>query len=117
MTGPPATTEYTPIYPATPNVALHDGQGPPRGPYYQEPPFPKVENLSEVLQAHALHANHALNDQRAPAQQQLPAPPLALAQTQQQKPNRLRKACDSCSIRKVKVRGASVPWSWCATAD
>ena len=97
---PPPTNDYTPIYPANPNAHLHDSPGPARGPYPQEPPFPKIENLNEVLQAHALHANHALNDQRAPAQQ----PPPPLAQSQQQKPNRLRKACDSCSIRKVKVR-------------
>jgi hypothetical protein len=101
---PPTTNDahYTPIYPANPNpnAQLHDGQGPPRGPYPQEPPFPKIENLNDVLQAHALHANHALNDQRGPGHHALPP----LAQPQQQKPNRLRKACDSCSIRKVKVR-------------
>jgi hypothetical protein len=115
---PPATNEahYTPIYPASanPNAPLHDGAGPSRGPYHQELPFPKIENLNEVLQAHALHANHALDDQRAsgPHQHQHPhpqqhlLPPLAHphALAHQPKPNRLRKACDSCSIRKVKVR-------------
>ncbi|KAH7091032.1 hypothetical protein FB567DRAFT_437077 [Paraphoma chrysanthemicola] len=108
-TTPSAMTAQQPIYPANPNAPLHDGAGPPRGPYYQEPPFPKVENLSDVLQAHALHANHALNDQRAPAQ---PPPTLAQTQTQtqqsspqHQKPNRLRKACDSCSIRKCDETG------------
>lgn len=98
---PPTTNDahYTPIYPAnpSPNAQLHDNQGPPRGPYPQEPPFSKMENL-EVLQA---HANHALNDQRVLGQHALP--PLAQPPPQQQKPNRLRKACDSCSIRKVKV--------------
>jgi hypothetical protein len=100
---PPTTSDahYTPIYPATPNpnAQLHDNQGPPRGPYPQEPPYPKIENL-DVLQAHALHANHALNDQRVPVPH--PLPPLAQPPPAQ-KPNRLRKACDSCSIRKVKV--------------
>jgi hypothetical protein len=100
---PPTTNDahYTPIYPANPNpnAQLHGSQGPPRGPYPQEPPFNKIEDL-EVLQA---HANHALNDQRVLGQHALP--PLAQPPPQQ-KPNRLRKACDSCSIRKVKVRYA-----------
>jgi hypothetical protein len=104
---PPSHSEahYTPIYSANPAVQGQIGQGQPRAPYVQDAPFPKIE---DVLQAHALHANHALNDQRVPAQQ---LPPLAQPQQQhqqqqqlqQQKPNRLRKACDSCSIRKVKV--------------
>jgi hypothetical protein len=114
---PPATNEahYTPIYPANPNpnAQLHDGPGPSRGPYHQEPPFPKIENLNEVLQAHALHANHALDDQRAPGphQHQHLLPPLAHPHPHphQQKPNRLRKACDSCSIRKVKVCRSAQP--------
>ena len=128
---PPTTSDahYTPIYPATPNpnatpnAPLHDTQGPPRAPYAQEPPYTKIENL-DVLQAHALHANHALNDQRVPAQHALPPlaqpPTLQLQQhqhqqqqqqQQQQKPNRLRKACDSCSIRKVKVCSLWSLWS------
>jgi hypothetical protein len=116
---------YTPIYPASPNhnAQLHDGQGPPRAPYPQDAPFAKIESLNEVLQAQALHANHALNDhQRGPSQHSLP--PLAQQQQQQhhqqqhqpqqqqqqqQKPNRLRKACDSCSIRKVKVLLLTLP--------
>jgi hypothetical protein len=62
---------------------------PARVPYPHDAAFPKLENINEVLQAQqALQANHALN------------PPLP----QQPKTNRLRKACDSCSIRKVKVR-------------
>lgn len=101
---PPPTSDYPPIYPATPNNAqFPDGQGPARGPYPQESPqaLPKIENINEVLQAHALNANHALNDQRPLLPQQIPH---GLPQTHQLKPNRLRKACDSCSIRKVKVR-------------
>ena len=76
---------YTPLYP---NGQVLDGQAPPRIAYPQEAAYPKLENINEVLQAQqALQANHVLN------------PPLP----QQSKPNRLRKACDSCSIRKVKV--------------
>jgi len=77
---------YTPLYP---NGQVLDGQAPSsRIAYPQEAAYPKLENINEVLQAQqALQANHALN------------PPLP----QQSKPNRLRKACDSCSIRKVKV--------------
>ncbi|CAN9459928.1 unnamed protein product [Alternaria alternata] len=75
---------YTPLYP---NGQVLDGQAPPRIAYPQEAAYPKLENINEVLQAQqALQANHVLN------------PPLP----QQSKPNRLRKACDSCSIRKVK---------------
>jgi hypothetical protein len=114
---PPTTNDahYTPIYPANPNpnAQLHDGQGPPRGPYPQEPPFPKIENLNDVLQAHALHASHALNDQRGPGHHALPP----LAQPQQQKPNRLRKACDSCSIRKVKCDETGPPCRACISLE
>jgi hypothetical protein len=68
--------QYTP-FPT--RVQLLDGQQ-PRVSYAQD---------DGVLQAQqALQANHALNS---------PLP-------QEAKPNRLRKACDSCSIRKVKVR-------------
>lgn len=81
---------YTPIYATAQSL---DGPA-PRAPYPPppEPPFPKLENINEVLQAQqALHANHA----------QI-LPPHSPA-SQQPKPNRLRKACDSCSARKVKV--------------
>jgi hypothetical protein len=73
---------YPPPYPG----AL-DGQQ-PHVAYAQDAAVPQIDNINEVLQAQqALQANHALN------------PPLP----QQSKPNRLRKACDSCSARKVKV--------------
>ncbi|KAI0624588.1 Fungal-trans multi-domain protein [Pyrenophora tritici-repentis] len=75
---------YTPLYPST---QVLDGL-PPRVAYPQEAGFPKLDNINEVLQAQqALQANHALS-----------AP-------QQSKPNRLRKACDSCSIRKCDESG------------
>jgi hypothetical protein len=105
---PPPAEHYAPIYPAAPhNAPPHDGQ-----------PFAKIESLSEVLQAHALHANHALDDDAPPA----PAPPHGPAlsqqqQQQQQKPNRLRKACDSCSIRKVKCDEAGPPCRACVALE
>lgn len=127
---PPSTSDahYTPIYPANPPASaggqLHDSNsGPPRGPYPQESAFPKIENLNEVLQAHALHANHALNDQRGPPQQHV-LPPLGQPQSQPQqqpqqqpKPNRLRKACDSCSIRKVKCDETGPPCRACISLE
>ncbi|KAH8727847.1 hypothetical protein GQ44DRAFT_738019 [Phaeosphaeriaceae sp. PMI808] len=88
-----------------PNVQLH-GQTPTR-------PYPQEHNLNEVLQAHALHASHALNDQRAPAQLAQPS----LTPSQQQKPNRLRKACDSCSIRKVKCDETGPPCRACVSLE
>jgi hypothetical protein len=56
--------------------------------------FPKIENL-DLLQQQAQHASHALNGQPNHAHTH--------SADQTPKPNRLRKACDSCSIRKVKV--------------
>lgn len=91
----PPTDAYTPIYPAPPSSAL-DAR-PPQIPYPQDI-FPKIESLNDVLQQ---QASHALGDPRnnAIAQQ----PPQGESTTQ--KTIRLRKACDSCSIRKVKVCG------------
>lgn len=103
---------YTALYPQHPNAQLLDGQAPrgvPGVPYPPppEPGYPKLENINEVLQAQALHANHALTDQRPPPPGQVQISPAQQQQQQQQqnhnKSNRLRKACDSCSIRKVKV--------------
>ncbi|KAJ4359234.1 hypothetical protein N0V95_002315 [Ascochyta clinopodiicola] len=152
-----AAHPYTPLYPQHPNAQLLDGQT-PRGvpgvpgalgvsyPPPPEPGYPKLENINEVLQAQALHANHALTDQRAPP------PPgqshgqvqIASAQPQQQqsnldsnntnhghthghthghshshnhKPNRLRKACDSCSIRKVKCDESGPPCRACLALE
>lgn len=97
---PPPTdeTQYAPIYPATPNNQLLDGQQQSHLQYSPPNIFPKIENLSDVLQQQAHQANDALSDQRA-----LGPHAAASADQQQSKPNRLRKACDSCSIRKVKV--------------
>jgi hypothetical protein len=82
---------------------------------------PQIHNLAQELQKHAaqeehqrqqIHqANHRLQhpSQHQPQQFQ---PQQAIVQAdvstdsqQPQKTNRLRKACDSCSIRKVKVCG------------
>ncbi|KAI4701082.1 hypothetical protein J4E89_010778 [Alternaria sp. Ai002NY15] len=91
---------YTPLYP---NGQVLDGQAPSsRIAYPQEAAYPKLENINEVLQAQqALQANHALN------------PPLP----QQSKPNRLRKACDSCSIRKVKCDESGPPCRACLALE
>lgn len=119
---------YTPLYAQHPNAQLLDAQ-PPRGvpAAYPPPPeagYPKLENINEVLQAQALHANHALTDQRPP-----PPPgsgPVAVSPvqqhhqqspSQQQKPNRLRKACDSCSIRKVKCDESGPPCRACLALE
>jgi hypothetical protein len=83
-------------------VQVLDGQAPPRIAYPPEAAYPKLENINEVLQAQqALQANHALN----------PPPP------QQSKPNRLRKACDSCSIRKVKCDESGPPCRACLALE
>ncbi|CAN9428189.1 unnamed protein product [Alternaria alternata] len=90
---------YTPLYP---NGQVLDGQAPPRIAYPQEAAYPKLENINEVLQAQqALQANHVLNS---------PLP-------QQSKPNRLRKACDSCSIRKVKCDESGPPCRACLALE
>lgn len=90
-------------------------QAPPRLQPYAQDIYPKTtESLSDLLQQ---QANHALgNDQRpqigTPTGQGVTglsplsihdAPMLNHGQDAGQKTNRLRKACDSCSIRKVKV--------------
>lgn len=102
---------YAPIYPSSAQAI----DGPPqRVNYAPQEPFPKLANINEVLQAQqALHANHALTDQR-PLQ---PHPQLPPAQPPQQKPNRLRKACDSCSIRKVKCDESGPPCQACVALE
>ncbi|KAL5118464.1 hypothetical protein ACEQ8H_003640 [Pleosporales sp. CAS-2024a] len=107
---PPATGDahYTPLYPATPHAPLPDTAAARRAPQPQPQPgaYPKIESL-EVLQAHALHAHEALSDPPAP----LPPPPPP------HKANRLRKACDSCSIRKVKCDETGPPCRACLALE
>ncbi|KAF2477935.1 uncharacterized protein BDR25DRAFT_330548 [Lindgomyces ingoldianus] len=94
---PSDDTHYAPIYPATPNTQL----------------FPKIENLSHVLQQQAQQAHqasHALSDH----QHNHASPHVGDSQS---KPNRLRKACDSCSIRKVKCDESGPPCRACAALD
>lgn len=95
--------QYASVYPATPTSQLLDGaqqqqqQQQHQQQQLQYSPqniFPKIENL-DLLQQQAQHASHALNGQPNHAH--------AHSADQTPKPNRLRKACDSCSIRKVKV--------------
>ncbi|EMD66457.1 hypothetical protein COCSADRAFT_298423 [Bipolaris sorokiniana ND90Pr] len=84
-----------------------------RLPYPHDAAFPKLENINEVLQAQqaqqALHANHVLNSPQPQPQSQ--------SQSQQSKPNRLRKACDSCSIRKVKCDESGPPCRACVALE
>jgi hypothetical protein len=106
---PPPTDDshYAPIYPATPSSQLLDG--PPSQSLQYTPPnlYPKIESLGHVLQQ---QASHALGDERNAA-------PEALESPQQQKANRLRKACDSCSIRKVKCDESGPPCRACAALE
>jgi hypothetical protein len=106
---PPSADEphYTPIYPAPPASAPQNGLldgGPQQQRMFGQPPqdiYAKIENLSDVLQQQAQHASHALGGDPGAGVQ-----PQQLGSPADQKANRLRKACDSCSIRKVKVGAA-----------
>jgi hypothetical protein len=102
---PPSADEphYTPIYPAPPASAPQNGLldgGPQQQRMFGQPQdiYAKIENLSDVLQQQAQHASHALGGDPGAGVQ-----PSQLGSPADQKANRLRKACDSCSIRKVKV--------------
>jgi hypothetical protein len=102
--------QYASAYPAPPNSQLLDGaqqqqqqqqqqhqqqqQQQQQLQYTPQNIYPKIENL-DLLQQQAQHASHALSGQPSHAH--------AHSADQTPKPNRLRKACDSCSIRKVKV--------------
>lgn len=114
---PPGSEEphYTPIYPAPPSnnthQNLHDGERPSQR-LYPSDLYTKVEDISAVLRQQAQHASHALGSDHGTGahaqahgaqQQQHQQQAQAGSPTDQQKANRLRKACDSCSIRKVKV--------------
>ncbi|KAF2115474.1 hypothetical protein BDV96DRAFT_612734 [Lophiotrema nucula] len=117
---PPPTeeTHYAPIYPAAPSNSLIDGSLQQPNQYSPQAIFPKSEgagNLSDVLQLQAHQASHALNDQRGHAPTHVGT--VGALQDQQPKPNRLRKACDSCSIRKVKCDESGPPCRACAALD
>ncbi|KAF1979442.1 hypothetical protein BU23DRAFT_445818 [Bimuria novae-zelandiae CBS 107.79] len=111
---PPGSEEphYTPIYPATPsqpaNPLLDAVPQQPRLQPYPPDIYPKIESLNDVLQQ---QANHALGaDQRPLGTPTGPAGAGAGAGT-----NRLRKACDSCSIRKCDESGP--PCKACVALD
>ncbi|CAI6334960.1 unnamed protein product [Periconia digitata] len=132
---PPGADEphYTPIYPAPPQpsnpstLSALDGaavggsapqrmqQQPQQQQHYgQQDMYAKIENLSDVLQQQAQHASHALTDPRIAAP---PAAQMVAPSPDQHKTNRLRKACDSCSIRKVKCDEAGPPCRACAALE
>ncbi|KAJ4303498.1 hypothetical protein N0V90_002394 [Kalmusia sp. IMI 367209] len=110
---PPGSDDphYTPIYPAPPappNPLLDAGHHQQQRLHYQQDIYPKIESLSDVLQQ---QANHALGaDQRS-----LGTPTGQGADNGISKTNRLRKACDSCSVRKCDESGP--PCRACAALD
>lgn len=84
---------------------------------------PQIHNLAQELQKHAAQEEHQRQQiqqaaqrlqhqpqhqqqqqQQFQPQQNQVQPDVSSDSQQPQKTNRLRKACDSCSIRKVKVR-------------
>lgn len=129
---PPDQSQYTPIYPTSAGAQQPYGQGQAEQLSYgglNAPAYPKVDSPSSnpagpsPLQnlAHEL-GQHAALDEQAHHTMQQPHQPLqhpgvinapghsngvSSASSQQggadAKSNRLRKACDSCSVRKVKV--------------
>jgi hypothetical protein len=116
---PPGSEEphYTPIYPAPPSNNTQQNlldELPATQRLYQSDIYSKVEN---VLRQQAQHASHALSSDHgtgAHAQAHGAQQAQAGSPTDQQKANRLRKACDSCSIRKVKVGALHATW-WSST--
>ncbi|KAL2354343.1 hypothetical protein BJ546DRAFT_843711 [Cryomyces antarcticus] len=76
----------------------------------QQAVYPKPEHTP----AEPNHADHV--EQRVD-QPLLPPAPSSAGQDGNQKGNRLRKACDSCSIRKVKCDESGPPCRACAALD
>ncbi|KAF2743906.1 hypothetical protein M011DRAFT_471031 [Sporormia fimetaria CBS 119925] len=141
------TTQFPLYAPAASTTPLLESPSQPIHPHQQHPHqqhqsplqyspqsqslYPKIETLNDVshhvLQQQAHQATHALTDQR---NQQAPLPhdaqglphhhqaiPHLQNQQHQQRPNRLRKACDSCSIRKVKCDESGPPCRACAALE
>lgn len=104
---PPPTPDhqhYTPIYPAAAAAAAAAANAQLLSPaqaeqlQYSPPVDPSAyAKIEPGLGAPNSHLSHAHQPEQQAAQ---PLPPVVEGQ---QKTNRLRKACDSCSIRKVKV--------------
>ncbi|KAF2835694.1 hypothetical protein M501DRAFT_997850 [Patellaria atrata CBS 101060] len=114
---PPDQPHYNPnIYQAPPPPPLLDtGQQEQLQNYTphlpsQQPIYPK-QDPALVDPTQNNHANHG-EPRVAPPMVQDGAPPV-----QPHKGNRLRKACDSCSIRKVKCDESGPPCRACASLD
>ncbi|TVY44135.1 putative transcriptional regulatory protein [Lachnellula occidentalis] len=119
--------------PVHPNQHQHQHQqqqhhGPPPYSYYGQPqhqpqqhPHPmqlQYENNNGHMNGHG-HVNH-VDDSQQMAQAQAEAQIVGSGTStpgEGQKGNRLRKACDSCSIRKVKCDEAGPPCKACAALD
>lgn len=122
---------YNALYPAVTSAGqpLVDAQDHLQYSSINTPLYPKPESISEqgassqqinslaqdlrqhttLGDQHFAHAAHQVSQHTShPGSSHLPHIPQGPAQhdtpESSQKPNRLRKACDSCSIRKVKVR-------------
>jgi len=121
----PGHQHYNAVYPTTPVVQDHPhfnvlGQG-----VYQKvettqsepsPADQQIQHFAQQLHQHSALSAHSnphipQHQQNQLSFQQTPYQPTSTSQTSSQqgtpdltqKSNRLRKACDSCSIRKVKV--------------
>lgn len=128
----PDTQHYSPLYPTSagaPHLLDPSQQNQLQFSNLNQPTFPakiesgtpnqdpsQIQSLAQELQHHAVqeeqqrqqiqHAAQSLQQQAQQGQQGF-QPQVAQSDAsgdQPQKTNRLRKACDSCSIRKVKVR-------------
>ena len=134
----PEQQHYNAMYPTSASAQqLIDPQDQIHYSNLNQPLYPKVESvisdpassslqiqqLAQELQQHAAideQQRQVIHQASQPVQQEAPhgqpsgTPHSSQPQTQQgtpeqnQKTNRLRKACDSCSIRRVKVRSCHV---------
>jgi hypothetical protein len=90
---------------------MHSPNGELQLPHHSLPPPPQAyanpydpQSAAQLQSPSAYSNGHANGHGEGDAQQSIPPPPPASASGgDTQKGNRLRKACDSCSIRKVKV--------------
>lgn len=139
---PPPTADqqhYAPIYPAAASAQLIEaaaqGQPQPNEGFNFSPPtsqslYAKIEpSFTDPNQnqppthdgAYPGNGVHVDQQQHHPMSMPPPPPPQGVASVgpdgQPQKANRLRKACDSCSIRKVKCDESGPPCRACAALD
>nr|OQO24590.1 hypothetical protein B0A51_09001 [Rachicladosporium sp. CCFEE 5018] len=141
----PDQQHYSPAYPTTTGAQQAVDSAAQSQTHYSDlsqSAYPKVETKSttaadasprlhslaqEAQQQHSLNEQHhasQLSEQDHSStghafqhQSQQPSGGDQAAQEQAQKANRLRKACDSCSIRKVKCDEAGPPCRACAALD